>query len=171
MLAQYTQPPTNYIGSGLFLSYIVAALALTGHLALKIYHAHFAHPARPIGPAVAFLMVTFLVMSANMISVLVASYVGWARAHAHPGLGQWMLESSLFADFAADLGASPAAVFWAQLGLLFTLGASMWMAAAGRARGQRLDDGGDLRGRADTPRLVGDAAVHDHVHPPRVGQR
>src|SRR5690242_20962382 len=36
-LAQYTTPPNNYIGSALFLSYIVAALCLTSAIGHSLY--------------------------------------------------------------------------------------------------------------------------------------
>jgi hypothetical protein len=136
------RPSANYIGTGLFLSYILAALILTARRAWKIHDAGCSRPERRILGRVLLAVFTFLVMSANMISVLADSYVGWAHAESFESLipdanllWKWMIGSTLFADFAEDLTSSPAVIPWSQLGLLWTFGVTVWMTLEGRRKG------------------------------------
>jgi hypothetical protein len=139
-MTDYNHPPANYIGTVLFLSYIFLALILISHLTLKLIRAYRVHPKTP-GKFIYLALLTFSVMSVNMISVLVDSYTRWAHESiVHLGsptiehIWIWMLESTLFSDFASDLLSSSSSLLWADAALVWTLGVNMWMAVEGRRR-------------------------------------
>jgi hypothetical protein len=142
-MANHNRPPANYIGTVLFLAYIFLALILIAHLTLKLIRVYRVHPITP-GTFIYLALLTFSVMSVNMISVLVDSYTRWAHgSEVHSGfptldhMWRWMLESTLFSDFASDLLSSSSSLLWADAALVWTLGVNMWMAVKGRRR--RLD--------------------------------
>jgi hypothetical protein len=144
-LTSLATPPTNYIGSALFASYILAALYFTARVVFPLRALSTASP-RParLQPFPALALLAFAALSYNMLAVLGSFYARWAAAHTSmlgraPTLGpasllRWARESTLFHAFVADLRAAPAGWAWAQAALLWTLGASTWVAVEGRRR-------------------------------------
>lgn len=148
-------PPTNYIGTALFFSYILAALVLTARVLLHLHTLHFEHLSHDTSPAAAARFATlatcavvlFATLSYHMLSFLLASYTSFCEARgllllpatAASVSGQlwiWMLASTLFSDFARDLvvGGTAASRAWAQTALVWSLGVSVFIGVEGKRR-------------------------------------
>lgn len=148
ILREYASPPTNYIGTTVFLSYIVAALYLTFSIVRRLSEQW---PVRRssigtdtpglLGSRMLFAALTFATLSYNMLSFLINSYVSWRAGRVfdvdwvfYLSFDKWMLQSSLFDDFAHQLigtGQDWTAI-WTILSLLWTGAVNVWMALAGR---------------------------------------
>ncbi|KZM20649.1 uncharacterized protein EKO05_0010605 [Ascochyta rabiei] len=101
-LIRYTTPPNNYIGSALFLSYIIAALCLTSTIGYSLYtqytnvfHSHPSSPpskfrqngagkvetrsarARHIKIYTILALVSFASISWHMLGFLITSFLDW----------------------------------------------------------------------------------------------
>ena len=146
----YANPPFNYLGTTLFLSYILLALYFTSSISLALYGQYKRISSAKVPQDVknarvrhikiyAFLAsASFAVLSYNMLNFLITSLTMWARAKNllgmrinGLGLGGWMLETSLFESFAHELvGKRPSAV-WTQMALLGTWFWNVWMAYKG----------------------------------------
>ncbi|KAH7041919.1 hypothetical protein B0J12DRAFT_630290, partial [Macrophomina phaseolina] len=151
-------PPTNYIGTALFLSYILVALVLTARALLHLHTLHFESLVHDTSPASAARFATlataafviFATLSYNMVSFLAISYTSFCEARGLDLLpadlpavfgqvGHWMLSSTLFADFARDLvvgGTAPSRA-WAQTALVWSLGVSVFVGTEGKRRWTR----------------------------------
>lgn len=144
-LTKYSTPPTNYIGTAVFLAYIAVAIAASSAITVALRRAYARLP--PSSPAAdrartfsLLALLSFGVLSGNMVDVLVQSYPGkYAGERSLVGewgaLGErvwrWMVESSLFVDFAGDLVANEAAALAAQLSLLETWKVAMAVGTSG----------------------------------------
>ncbi|KAI9685300.1 MAG: hypothetical protein M1822_004673 [Bathelium mastoideum] len=123
-LAAYSIPPINYIGTVLFIAYIVAALELTNHLTTHIFALYESRskPSVPTSqrPPPAYILLfaslaalSFAVLSYHMVSFLAQEYSAWCAANGlargmaprdlMPKLWAWMTDSTLFATFAREL--------------------------------------------------------------------
>lgn len=137
-------PPTNYIGTLLFLSYILAALLLTSRLLSPLYTLYTTTPSIPpasnpqIHTTALLTLLLFTTLSTTMLSVLIRSYTLHIPSLPIPptpaSLWTWMRESTLFMDFARDLLRDAQSWTWAQGALVWTFGASVWIAVEGNKR-------------------------------------
>jgi hypothetical protein len=142
-MGTYSNPPTNYVGMVLFISYIIAALVLTFHLIILLHNLSQIRPKVRTRALVLKAFFTFSIMSVDMLSILFDSYKRWAKKTGiQPAelptleyLWRWMLESNLFADFADDIPRSRSTLFWSEAALLWTIGVSIWMSGEGRRVG------------------------------------
>ncbi|KAF3048679.1 hypothetical protein E8E11_004948 [Didymella keratinophila] len=168
-LTQYTTPPNNYIGSTIFLSYIVVALYLTSAIAYKLYTQYVAvfHSYPPSPPSkfkqngkgkvetrsarkrhvkiyAALALISFTSISWHMLGFLITSLLNWSNNsgtrnvfavlgnNAVDKLKRWMLETSLFNDFATQLVADGESAVWTQLAILATWFWNLFLASKGR---------------------------------------
>ncbi|KAF2097671.1 hypothetical protein NA57DRAFT_76482 [Rhizodiscina lignyota] len=149
-LQQWSNPPTNYIGTFIFLTYIFSALLLT--LALSSHLRELFESIRvndgesaTLRHLTAIAYLSFAVLSYHMASFLVQSYQNWSKNVGIPVPEppyelkplDWMLQSSLFTDFVHDvLGKGENwTVVWVPGALLWTGAMNIWMALEGRRYG------------------------------------
>lgn len=166
-LTHYTTPPSNYIGSSLFLSYIVAALYLSSSISYSLYkqytsvfHSHPSSPpskfkqngagkvetrnarVRHIKIYTALALISFLSISWHMLGFLITSFLDWSNGpnrnvfavlsdNGFNKLKRWMLETSLFNDFAVQLVGDGESTIWTQLAVLTTWAWNVWMGGKG----------------------------------------
>lgn len=171
-LTAYTTPPTNYIGSTLFLSYIVVALYLTSTIAYSLYtqytavfHSHPSSPpskfkqngagkvetrnarARHIQIYTFLALISFASISWHMLGFLITSFLDWNRSgtrnvfavlgnNAFDKLKRWMLEMSLFNDFAVQLVSDGESAVWTQAAILATWFWNLFLASKGMLKPQ-----------------------------------
>ncbi|KAF2657756.1 hypothetical protein K491DRAFT_741337 [Lophiostoma macrostomum CBS 122681] len=160
-LTLYANPPTNIVGTTLFLSYIASALYFISSIAVSLvgkYRALNGKPknARDIRILVAFATVSFASLSYHMLKFLVISYSQWnvnrqffgTRAGTGgPGdeggwqglwlrVWQWMLSSALFESFAKELVSDAPSTLVTQVALLGTWFWDVWI--AGKATQRKL---------------------------------
>lgn len=169
-LTQYTTPPNNYIGSSIFLSYIVVALYLTSTVGYSLYARYIAvfhsHPSSPPSKfkqngkgkvetrsarkrhvkIYTFLaLISFVSISWHMLGFLITSFLDWSNSgtrnvfavlanNAVSKLKRWMLETSLFNDFATQLVADGESAVWTQLAILATWFWNLFLASKGKSR-------------------------------------
>jgi hypothetical protein len=148
-LASYATPPTNYIGSTIFLSYILLALYATSSITYSLYTQYSriylstptqnanlttsrAARARHIKIYAFLASISFATLSYHMLSFLVTHYTAHTSARVSArSLKTWMWESSLFQDFATELVRDRAGAMWTQLAILGTWFWNLWMARKG----------------------------------------
>ncbi|XP_014558003.1 hypothetical protein COCVIDRAFT_95853 [Bipolaris victoriae FI3] len=158
-LVYYTTPPNNYIGTTLFLSYIVAALYATFAITWSLYSQYAAIFNRPTSKKdekldaartarvrhikiYAFLAsLSFATLSYNMLMFLITHFLDWsAKRSQNPSdvtieqLKRWMLESTLFQDFAQDLVKNAPNAAWTEAAILATWFWNIYMAQKARER-------------------------------------
>jgi hypothetical protein len=137
-LNKWITPPTNYIGTALFLSYIAAALYFTFSIFFIAICTrwHSQQSSRKTKAHGFFAFASFAILSANMIAVLVTSFLGYhSRVGLRPswrGLWPWMINSNLFYDFAQDLRANEAVVSWTRQGLFMTMALGLEISQIGK---------------------------------------
>ncbi|KAF1969311.1 hypothetical protein BU23DRAFT_591695 [Bimuria novae-zelandiae CBS 107.79] len=146
-LLAYANPPFNYLGSTLFLSYILLALFFTFGISILLYSQYKRIPSLKLSQEIkdartrhikiyAFLAsISFAILSYNMLSFLIQSLTAWARMKNLMGirvglldLGNWTLETNLFESFAQELVRKRPGAVWTQVGLLGTWFWNVWMA-------------------------------------------
>jgi hypothetical protein len=153
-LVYYAKPPHSYIGAAIFLSYIVLALYATIAIVISLYsqYAQLYHDASKDSEAVktakaarsrhikiyTFLAsVSFAVLSYNMLMFLVTHYFDYIGAthrtleEVDGRVGTWMLDSTLFQDFANELVADKMSATWCQFAILGTWWWNIWMGRKG----------------------------------------
>ncbi|PSN75650.1 hypothetical protein BS50DRAFT_478408 [Corynespora cassiicola Philippines] len=168
-LTQYGSPPTNYLSTTLFLSYIASALYLTFSISISlhakytaIFHAEdeptpesnpksksqrlaSAKEARKRHIQIYAMLsgIIFASLSYRMLHFLTLSFYAWRSEKSHLGkdvpisggeVGAWMLETSLFDDFAHELVRDGPSAVWAQLAILGTWFWGLWMATKATQR-------------------------------------
>ncbi|KAF2027150.1 hypothetical protein EK21DRAFT_29936, partial [Setomelanomma holmii] len=156
-LLYYSQPPHNYIGTTIFLSYIVLALYATLNITSslstqynKAYHLNTPHQDATSKAAqevrkrhikiYAFLSsISFATLSYHMLFYLITHYLNWTGKPTRSitnvssdSLKSWMLSSTLFQDFATELVAAPANTVYTQVAILATFFWNMWIAKKAR---------------------------------------
>jgi len=144
-LVYYATPPHSYIGTTLFLSYILAALYSTFRITYSLYiqYTSIFHTSTPDSngnlkaakaarakhiKAYAFLAsISFATLSYHMLMFLITHYLEWSGAKTLSlnnvtieKLKRWMLASTLFHDFAQDLVKDAPNVVWTQAAILGT---------------------------------------------------
>ena len=134
-LGRWTTPPTNYMGTTIFLSYIVAALLLTGYILIGDIFPRVKVRNQDSTPRFWFLitmaLISFSVLSANMIAFLWESFSAYLATSdqetATSKIWPWMLTSNLFTTFARNLLADDHVLAWTRQALVMTmvLGAAM----------------------------------------------
>ena len=106
-LATYANPPTNYLGTTLFLSYVLSALILTTYITLSLfkrYNSIIAYPlistktppsrqirdvrARHIKIYACLASISFATLSYHMLNFLLTNYSQWSGGAARM-LGSW----------------------------------------------------------------------------------
>ncbi|KAI9708496.1 MAG: hypothetical protein M1820_003957 [Bogoriella megaspora] len=147
LLSTYSNPPKNYVGTFLFISYIVSALELTSLLTgqlFMIYEKWTSKQPQSLHPSpqhillfASLAVLSFSLLSYNMLAVLFTSYINWCdrtgvkagfafseiSSDLMPKLWAWTTGSTLFEDFARDLVADGReGWFWTGSALAFTLG-------------------------------------------------
>ncbi|KAF2124055.1 hypothetical protein P153DRAFT_391091 [Dothidotthia symphoricarpi CBS 119687] len=155
IFSQYANPPTNYIGTTIFLSYIAAALYLTFTITFSLYRQYnntSTSSSKTKGKGIgiksqpqnikifAFLAgISFATLSWHMLNFLITSYLQWdgSKQLSQAGISgnklkRWMLESTLFQDFAQELVSSEASVVWTQAAILGTWFWGVWTAREAR---------------------------------------
>lgn len=156
-LVHYVTPPNNYIGAAIFLSYIVAALYATITITYSLYsqyHAIFSIAtknekeshirsarARHIKIYAFLASVSFATLSYNMLIFLIAHYLDWSvdnneglSSTSVEKLKRWMLDSTLFQDFAQDLVKDAPNAAWTQGAITATWFWNIWMGQKGKNR-------------------------------------
>ncbi|EMD64362.1 hypothetical protein GGP41_006782 [Bipolaris sorokiniana] len=158
-LVYYTTQPNNYIGTTLFLSYIVAALYATFAIIYSLYSQYatiFGGPAskkdekldaartaraRHIKIYAFLASLSFATLSYNMLMFLITHFLEWnAKNSPSPSaitieqLKRWMLESTLFQDFAQDLVKNAPNASWTEAAILATWFWNIYMAQKARER-------------------------------------
>ncbi|KAH7397434.1 hypothetical protein BKA66DRAFT_394193, partial [Pyrenochaeta sp. MPI-SDFR-AT-0127] len=159
-LLHYTSPPNNYIGATIFLSYILAALYATTTIAYSLYSRYItifgsttkdeklnatrSARARHIKIYAFLASISFATLSYNMLSFLISHYMQWngdksfsPSAISPEKLKRWMLNSSLFQDFAHDLVKDAPNTVWTQAAIIATWFWNIWIAQ--KARRRRID--------------------------------
>jgi hypothetical protein len=155
-LVHYATPPNSYIGASIFLSYIILALYATLSILISLYAQYtsiFTSPtttknaqlsnartarARHIKIYAFLASVSFATLSYHMLFFLITHYFNWTGVSHHnfsavsvAGLRDWMLESTLFQDFAKDLVKNAQNAAWTQAAILCTWFWNLWMAGKG----------------------------------------
>jgi hypothetical protein len=156
-LVYYARPPHSYIGAAIFLSYIVLALYSTLRIVgslytqyTRLYHGSNTTKdgealrsakdarARHIKIYTFLASVSFATLSYHMLSFLITHYFAYTGATdrdfssvSAEGLKRWMLDSTLFQDFAAELVENEQNAVWTQLAILATWFWNIWMARKG----------------------------------------
>jgi hypothetical protein len=150
-LVYYATPPHSYIGATIFLSYIVLALYATLGITYSLYTQYtqiYSTPSKDANLTTAraararhikiyaFLAsISFATLSYHMLFFLITHYTRWSGrplSEASGALvGTWMLESSLFQDFAAELVRDRANAVWTQVAILGTWFWNLWIARKG----------------------------------------
>jgi hypothetical protein len=156
-LVYYAKPPHSYIGAAIFLSYIVLALYSTLSIVASLYtqYTRLYHGsntakdgealrnaksarARHIKIYTFLASVSFATLSYHMLFFLITHYFAYTGASDRDfssisvaGLKKWMLDSTLFQDFAAELVKNEANAMWTQLAILATWFWNVWMARKG----------------------------------------
>ena len=153
-LADFSTPPTNYIGAFMFIAYIVAALELTNFIISHLFPLYESRTSklptaqRPDPVLIIFFSslaaLSFAVLSYHMLSFLVESYTTWCYSKEldptldigtlMPKLGAWMIDSMLFTTFAQDLvgrGKSKAWL-WTGMALATMMAWGQWMGRHGK---------------------------------------
>lgn len=167
------RPGHNRSGAIIFFSYIAAALYFTGCIVLSISRIPSSSPALPKpsygkGPRhnqkglrkhdwnwrhgsfsifCALSLVSFVVLSWNMLSFLVVSYLGWTASHGltlpshHDNLSQlwqharyiwfWATSSNLFQTFAEDLVSNQSRWKVVRVALIYSYTWNSWMSTLG----------------------------------------
>ncbi|KAF2825251.1 hypothetical protein CC86DRAFT_352572 [Ophiobolus disseminans] len=158
-LAHYATPPNSYIGASIFLSYIVLALYATLSITFSLYTQYTAIYHEP-APAkneklkaarsararhikiYAFLAsLSFATLSYHMLFFLITHYFAWTgdKTRSLSGvsgqtLKKWMLESTLFQNFASELVQDVPNALWTQIAILGTWFWNVWMAQKASSR-------------------------------------
>jgi hypothetical protein len=156
-LVYYATPPNSYIGATIFLSYIVAALYATFTITYSLYTQYntlFNKPyrsakdvkrdaakvvrARHIKIYAFLASISFAILSYHMLMFLVTHYLEWAGDKnrslsdvSGDKLKKWMLESTLFQDFAKQLVKDAPNAVWTQAAILATWFWNIWMGQKG----------------------------------------
>jgi hypothetical protein len=153
-LVHYATPPNSYIGAFIFLSYIVLALYATLSIAYSLYTQYtsiFHTPtkdenlkaakiarARHIKIYTFLASISFATLSYHMLFFLITHYLEWSgdknrswSAVSGEKLKKWMIESTLFQDFASELVQNVPNAVWTQLAILATWFWNLWMARKG----------------------------------------
>ncbi len=150
----YTSPPNNYFGTTVFLSYILAALYASFTISISLYRRYTTifslstkdgqltaakkKKAEYVKTYATLAFFSFVILSFNMLMFLVSHYTTWCEKKGFSvsdtsarGLGCWMLDSTLFRDFAADLVKDASNAMWSQAAILETWAWNIWMARKG----------------------------------------
>jgi hypothetical protein len=155
-LAYYATPPYNYTGTTIFLSYIIAALYATVAITWSLYSQYssiFNGPvpkkdeklgatrtarARHIKIYAFLASLSFATLSYHMMMFLITHYLEWSsKKNRNPSevtteqLKRWMLESTLFQDFAQDLVKNAPNAAWTQAAILATWFWNIYIAQKG----------------------------------------
>lgn len=155
-LVYYATPPNSYIGTTIFLSYIVAALYATIAIIYSLYaqytvifHTSSSSNDEKLGAAkaararhikvYAFLAsISFATLSYHMLMFLITHYLEWSEDQSRSfsnvsveKLKTWMLESTLFQDFAQDLVKDAPNAVWTQAAILATWFWNIYMGQKG----------------------------------------
>ncbi|KAH5700949.1 hypothetical protein HBI44_047770 [Parastagonospora nodorum] len=158
-LVYYATPPNSYVGSAIFLFYIVAALYATLSIVIDLYkrYASIYHSRKASKDAkleaykaarvkhikiYAFLVsISFATLSYHMLFFLITHYLNWTgdkhrdlSAISGSKIKGWMLQSTLFQDFASELVQSKGNAAVTQVAILGTWYWNIWMAAKARTR-------------------------------------
>ncbi|KAK6393762.1 hypothetical protein LTR65_002139 [Meristemomyces frigidus] len=141
------QADANYLGAAVFWSYNVAALVFTAIAIYTIWTLHLQQegqrrPDRRSSTLFAGLAaISFAVLSANMLNVLIQSFNLWSEQRGSPlshgilpAIWEWSITSSLFLDFGEAIVADRARFFWTQGALHITMAVCLYMGYEGRRR-------------------------------------
>ncbi|CAA9966040.1 hypothetical protein PTMSG1_09399 [Pyrenophora teres f. maculata] len=158
-LVYYATPPHSYIGTTIFLSYILGALYSTFKITFSLrkqYTAIFHAPtpekdgnvkaskearAKHIKVYAFLASISFATLSYHMLMFLITHYLEWSGAKtlsltnvSIDKLKRWMLASTLFYDFAQDLVRDAPNAVWTQAAILGTWFWSIFIGQKARTR-------------------------------------
>ncbi|KAF2735897.1 hypothetical protein EJ04DRAFT_563038 [Polyplosphaeria fusca] len=141
-------PPMNIVGTTLFLSYIGLALYFTIQITTALRHQYLQIPrakrlkARHVRRLAVLSAISFATLSFHMCWFLIRSYTRWSERYALRSsdfsaltLRTWMLDSTLFQDFASELVRDGPSSIWTQTSLLAAWFWNVWVAQEARHRG------------------------------------
>ena len=139
----------NVAGSVVFLSYILAALLLTGFVVYDLMRKYLlsSNHARHFQVQVQIFstlsVLSFSVLSYHMINFLLVSYKAWAVSRNDftveinsledvlTEIWAWLKDSTLFQDFAHTICDTSARYVWTVQALLMTMGWSLYASSEG----------------------------------------
>lgn len=152
----YANPPTNYLGTVLFLLYILLALVLTGYIPLSLFKRYqslvnfpLISTTSPPSPRIrdararhikiyaGLASVSLAMLSYHMLNLLMENYAHWSASEGSGSemnvetLKQWMLNSALFEKFAREMVDDGPSTVWMQVGVLGTWFWGVWMGGKG----------------------------------------
>lgn len=148
----------SYIAVALYLTFTISYSLYTQYT--SAFHSHPASPpskfkqngvgqvetrnarARHIKIYLGLALLSFTSISWHMLGFLITSFLDWNNGstrniivalgnNAAHKLKSWMLETSLFNDFAVQLVADRESALWTQLAILATWGWNLWLAMKG----------------------------------------
>ena len=138
----------NYLGATIFWLYILAALMLTGLVIYTIISIpqkprqhQLSQSKKDVTIFACLAGISFAVLSANMLNVLVQSFMSWTYSHRlrmpkdPTGLlsmiWRWSVTSTLFEDFGKAIVADNARYLWTGSALSFTFHVCLYMGVEG----------------------------------------
>ena len=144
ILRYYATPPNNHIGTFIFLSYIILALSTTLSIISSLYiqyttlitHAPVQNEkvrtsARRIKIFALLAYVSFTMLSYHMLFYLITHYYASTDTISATGLKDWMLDSTLFRDFALELVSARGNAVVTHVAILETWFWGVWMGRKG----------------------------------------
>lgn len=155
-LVYYSTPPNSYIGTAIFLSYIVAAVYATTSTTYSLYsqyssifntpaakedttrNAALAARARHVKIYAFIASLSFATLAYHMLMFLITHYLEWSGKKSSSlgavnieQLKSWMLESTLFHDFGQELVQNAPNAAWTEAAILATWFWNIYMAQKG----------------------------------------
>ncbi|KAH9827199.1 hypothetical protein Tdes44962_MAKER03009 [Teratosphaeria destructans] len=137
---------TSYSGAAIFWLYIVAALALSSitiHTILELRQQHKSKGGTQDEQHVVLFstlaIISFVVLSGNMLAVLVQSFAAWSTSHSHETnqgvfhpIWRWSVTSRLFRDFGDTIVATQPRYLWTQNELFTTYSVCLYLGIEGK---------------------------------------
>jgi hypothetical protein len=147
-LTRYANPPSNVLGTTLFLSYITLAIYFTSDVLFALYyestkaHAPRSHnDRRKLKILSTLAIVSFAALSLHMLKFLINSFLTWNMSKImfkpdehltlFESVWHWMLGTNLFENFAKEMVGAASSTVWAQIALLGTWFWNVWIAERG----------------------------------------
>lgn len=138
-----TEFQTNYVGASIFVSYIIAALAVTLMLIKSLWGMYQRIPQGALSHAfvqrlwlfTCLSLLSFCVLSYNMLSFLIHSYLTWSKMHSGVGesllqsIWTWMTRSTLFFAFGRELVSSQQSLRWTKVALSASMASNFYMSS------------------------------------------
>lgn len=148
-------PVHNVAGATIFVGYVLSALLFTTLIVSDLYQAYHSKskssvkqvPHNHLQIFVALAVLSFSTLSYHMLSYLIHSYQDWAlsasietirnpldlfSAVGLESIWRWLIESTLFKDFAETICKNSANFWWTQQALLVTMASALFVSIEGK---------------------------------------